>query len=263
MRKQALLKREIGICRRLRAARERLGWTQQRCASAIGIDRGSLTNHEYLKSPVRYEVALRFCRNLIVSEEWLATGKHAALEAIAQEKYQALTSSDWSSLDPIFFRQSVDLLADPAVHTIRPGSLFSRAYDDVLAPRYATLAGEFFYTPRIVLTDRVEREIALTWTDAVIERWLLLLENEARRLGKDAWLVQRNFARSLFLTGTFLYSEFLARDLDLAAFQQLVTTIGEIKWVRREGDYSLIGSRRLREPDQPRLSSRPLSRKIK
>lgn len=104
MRKQALSKREIGICRRLRAGRERLGWTQQRCADAIGIDRGSLTNHEYLKSPLRYEVALRFCRNLVISEEWLATGKYLALETIAKEKWSpAAKKDDLRSFDPIFF----------------------------------------------------------------------------------------------------------------------------------------------------------------
>jgi transcriptional regulator with XRE-family HTH domain len=240
-----LSKREVSICRRLREARERLGWTQQRCADAIGIDRGSLTNYEYLKSPLRYQVALRFCRNLIVSEEWLATGKHAALERISRKLFGASDREDWRAFDKIFFRQCVDLLAEPAVlHSIRPGSLFSAAYDEVLAPRFAALAEKFFYTPRIVLSEHPEPDLALNFTDALVQRWLFLLENEAHRFTADTWLVQRNFVRAIFQTTAKLFREYVAHGLDVAFLQRFVSEIENTFLMTDDDVKSRKGSRR-------------------
>ena len=65
----------MAIAKRLRDAREMLGQTQASVALQIGLGAGTLLNYEHCRTPLRFNVALRFCRQFIVSEEWLATGK--------------------------------------------------------------------------------------------------------------------------------------------------------------------------------------------
>lgn len=209
---------------RLKQAREQLGWTQQRCADKIGIERGTLTNYEYLKSPVRYEVALRFCRALIVSEEWLATGEHKSLRSIAREKFSSIAlQSNWREIEKtIFFRQCVDLLSEPIVRSVPPGALFSFAYDEFLAARYAEIARDFFYAPRIVFTDTPETQVARSLLDALVERWFELLHNEGLRLSADWWLAQRNFMRGTFEFGTALFAALIKNKLNIPAVQPKV-----------------------------------------
>src|SRR5260370_41812359 len=140
--KAKLPSREIAICRRLRSARELLGLTQKSCAAEIGMERGSLANYEYARAPLRYEVALRFCRNLGISEEGLATGRFDALRSAGVRK-RLLKSGDRdvpASLQGIFLRQAMDLLSEPIVNRIAPGTPYSRAFDEHLSVIYTKLA---------------------------------------------------------------------------------------------------------------------------
>lgn len=214
--------REQAICRRLREARIEIGLSQYEAAKQLKITRERLLTYEQLRAPLRSELALRFCRQFIVSEEWLATGKNRALEQIGSEK-GFNPGADWSALEAIFFRQCMDLFSDPVAHSVPPGALFSAAYDDLLAKRYSELATEFFYTPRIVLGDTEdEPQVAFNLLSSLVERWLKLLSAECKNLGADASLVQRNYIRALVETNAFLFREFMAMRLDIAGFQELV-----------------------------------------
>lgn len=62
------------MCLRMKEARERLALTQEQCSTMLDIPRGTLSNYEYCKAPVRVILGLRFCQRLLVSEEWLAVG---------------------------------------------------------------------------------------------------------------------------------------------------------------------------------------------
>lgn len=220
-----LTNREQDICARLRKAREELGWSQYEAAKQLKITRERLLTYEQRRAPLRCDLALRFCRQFIISEEWLATGKNDALVKIGRES-NLDPGADWSALDSIFFRQCMDLFSDPIALSVPPGALFSVAYDEILAPRYSELASEFFYTPRIVLDDtHNEPEVAFNLLRSLVERWLKLLAAEANHLGADAWLIQRNYVRALVETNAYLFRAFMALSLDIAAFQRRVQAI--------------------------------------
>src|SRR4051794_16855259 len=70
-----LPKRESEICSRLRAARESLSVSQEEFARQVGITRQRLASYEEMRAPLRADLALRICRQFILSEHWLATGE--------------------------------------------------------------------------------------------------------------------------------------------------------------------------------------------
>ena len=62
------------LAARLVQARLAVGLTQEECAKCIAISRPRYAAFEEGRNPVRWDIALRFCRQLIISEYWLATG---------------------------------------------------------------------------------------------------------------------------------------------------------------------------------------------
>jgi transcriptional regulator with XRE-family HTH domain len=192
MRKTELSKRDTEICLRLAEARERLGKTQKECASQIGLERSTFLNYEYCRTPLRFEIALRFCRQFIISEEWLATGRFDAAHEQAR-RLGILRGAGTKQFDDIvLFRQCVDLLSEPAVLHLPPGALYSAVYDSTLGKLYRALISEFFHLPRICLSDADNPKLAVNLLTALNERFIALLSNEAlRRKAKpsDAWRV--------------------------------------------------------------------------
>jgi len=177
VRQTRLSDQDISICKRLKEARERLGRAQEDVARQLNMQRTTLQNYEHCRTPLRFETALRFCRQFIVSEEWLATGKYAACWAAAP-RHGVKAGTGKEDLEKfIFRRQCVDLLSEPASLHIPSGTLFREAYDSMLAPHYARLVNDFFYYPRIVLTDSDIPEIAINFLAAVNERFIVLLQN--------------------------------------------------------------------------------------
>lgn len=225
MRKTKLSKRDRDICSRFREAREFLGITQLSCAKQIGIERSTLTNYESGVTPIKYEVALRFCRQLIISEEWLATGKAVAMWN-ASTKYGYKPGADLTSLSTIFFRQCMDLLSEQICQRIPPGTLFSEAYDNFLVGRYAQLAEQFFYLPRIIFSENDKPQLAANLFSAYLERWLKLLSNESLRLKKDQWEVQRQFVRAIIEANNHIFSKFLGAKSD-------PTTLAALDWLKK------------------------------
>src|ERR1700709_2767333 len=86
-RKQSKLSaHEIAVCLRVKEAREIAQVTQEKLAELIGIPRDRLSTYEKCRAPIKFDLALRICRQLIISEEWLATGKFEILERVALSK---------------------------------------------------------------------------------------------------------------------------------------------------------------------------------
>lgn len=212
------------ICARLRIAREQLGLTQAEAAKQLKITRERLLIYEYGRAPLRCDLALRFCRQFVISEEWLATGLCDSMEQAAAAHGLSF-GTDWHALGGIFFRQSMDLLAEPLTHQVPPGALFTVAWEQFLRARYAELAMEFFYTPRIVLSENPEPEVAFNLLAVLTQRWLIMLSNEALRLQADGWLVQRNFMRGMVETSAFLFRRMLATDLRIPEFEALIASV--------------------------------------
>ena len=109
--RKSLPKREHEIATRLKGARIDLGQTQQSFAQQVGITRQALASYEEARAPLRYELALKICRQFIISEKWLATGKG----------------------EP---RQMLDLGAEPLPSSINVGTRFSEVYDKFLFQLY-------------------------------------------------------------------------------------------------------------------------------
>jgi transcriptional regulator with XRE-family HTH domain len=195
MRKTGISKRDGEICRRLGEARELLGFSQKECARQIGLERSTFMNYEYRRTPLRYEVALRFCRQFIVSEEWLATGRFEAAHAAAEEAGICLRQGVKDLDRKILFRQCVDLLSEPLSLHVAPGTLFSVAYDSALRGRYRELVSEFLFLPRICLSEADAPELALNYLAAVNERFIIFLQNEALRRGLKPSAAWRVYAR--------------------------------------------------------------------
>jgi transcriptional regulator with XRE-family HTH domain len=230
MRKTALADRDLAICARLREARERLGLTQDACARAIGIERGSLLNYERAGNPIRFEMALRFCRRLIISEEWLATGEHGIMHAILKTDV-ADTPESWRTLDrEILFRQCMDLGAEPEARSIRPRTLFSVAYEETLRPVYAELALTYRWAPRIVFSDAVpEKDLCIDysgWLDARIFRMLAHAVPPA--LGKSPWGCLRQMLAAVFEVRETLFMHYRDNRFDEASLRGLVEAVNEL-----------------------------------
>jgi transcriptional regulator with XRE-family HTH domain len=67
------LAQEIGM--RIASARNELGLSQLLLAERVGITRERLAGYEKGRGCLRCGIALELCRNLVISEKWLATGK--------------------------------------------------------------------------------------------------------------------------------------------------------------------------------------------
>lgn len=211
MRKAKLPKKEVEICERLRWARDEvLGITQAICAEQVGLDRSTLANYESCRTPLRYDIALRFCRQFIISEEWLATGRFDACHQAA-ELHGIDGKKGWDFFDrKIFIRQSVDLLSLPATLHIKPGTLFSEAFSGVLASHYAELVMRFFYSQPILLSDADKPELAINFLKATHERQIILLNNEALRIQikqSDMW---RLYTRYMFECANLVFRKLMA-----------------------------------------------------
>lgn len=201
---------EAAVCLRLKEAREKLGLSQEEVAKRVGLKGDTLSMLERCKAPVRYDVGLRICRELVISEEWLATGGFAALEASAEAKGLGKRSSE--SLGPIYFRHCLDLWSEPITLSVAPRALLTCAFDETLRERNAELAMQHYYEPRLVPTDLDGLEIRFTVLRAMFDRSLLMLENEALRLGQSkevARLTQYTFLRTVLETSDVLFRRFI------------------------------------------------------
>lgn len=220
-----LPQKEEGVCQRLREAREQVGLSQGEIARRVGCARTTIASFEQLRAPLRCEMALRICRQLVISEEWLATGDFASLKSEYFKKHGP--SEDWTGLHPLFMRKCLDLFSEPASRHIKPDTLFSEAYDRWLAPSYAELAREFFYYPaRIKFTHGPsDPDLLETYFAVCFRQWRILIENEARAHSKDEWLAQRKFLRRMFEAGHFIFSRFVATESSQPQME-------EMKWLR-------------------------------
>ncbi len=235
MRTTPLSKKELTICRRLRTAREFLGITQDECAEQLDIERSTFANYERGRVPVRTSLALRFCRQFIISEEWLATGLHHACHDAAK-----LAGVGWNDVMDmkIFRRQCMDLFSEPEAMRITPQTLFSEAYAGVLGPIYARLIKLFFYNPKINLHESDNEQIGINLLTAINERHVLLLDQLAKAMRKPPSEVTRTYFRCVFQASDLIARKLSGKDLTVeflesfdwlrAAVTQLDVKIGPL-----------------------------------
>jgi transcriptional regulator with XRE-family HTH domain len=224
-----LTEREKAICLRVREARNVAGVSQELLAVHLGIPRDRLATYEKGRAPIKFDMGLRICRDLIISEEWLATGRFARMEKVAKEVLPE-SRVGIEKLGWIFLRQCYDLLSEPITLGIPPGTRFSDAFDRYLAPTYEKLARRYFYGPRIkFVDDREEPDLAARYIDVVFRRSMKLLHHEATRAGANGWMAQRNLARAMFSFCHRAYTEFHDLNFDLGGFQNFVEAIEQVR----------------------------------
>jgi transcriptional regulator with XRE-family HTH domain len=151
--RRALPARELQICRRLRKIRELHRLTQQEFAAEVGIKRPRLASYEECRAPVRFDLALRICRQYVVSEKWLATGE-----------------GDW--------RLVMDLGNEAVVARIPADMNYGEAYDLYLAKRYEVICSEQAGNLRIMLRPGDPLVFYKNLFFMLLERWNSFLAPE-------------------------------------------------------------------------------------
>lgn len=145
--------RERQVCRRLREARERLRLSQAEFAEQVGINRPRLASYEEERAPLRFDLGLRICRQFILSEKWLATGKGDT-------------------------RLLMDLTADHSTNKIPPDTSFGKAFDEVLGERYETLHREQGGNLRIQIHPGDNLPFIKNLFLLMVERWCSMLRED-------------------------------------------------------------------------------------
>ena len=134
--RRPLPKREREICARLKQARAIIGLSQEEAAFQLGITRERLASYEDGRVAIRFELALKFCRQFIFSEEWLALGSLEIVKRMAQFEKKSVKEY---CLNPLHTRLCMSLATEPAYHQIKAGTLFSKAWDERLKHDYPVL----------------------------------------------------------------------------------------------------------------------------
>ena len=207
--------REAQICRRLAEARQKLGIDQAEAARRIGIPKSTLASYELCIVSLKAAIALRICRKLILSEEWLATGSFKITEKVGLTK--GIKSSE--GMEDIYIRQCMDLLSSPEAESLSPGALFSESFDQHLAAAFEERIGEHFYFPGIPVTAWENRDTALGRDIAVviIERALLLLKNEELVRKSSPQGARTAYLGLIIRMAIFGYRKCMGDEVDVAA----------------------------------------------
>ncbi len=109
-----------------------------------------------------------------------------------------------------YLRQCLDLQTEPEFLQIPPGTLFSEAYQTVLAAKYAVLIRTSFHLPRLVTRDSDSDDLLLRYLGVANQRYLIMLQNEAARQSRGAKDVRRIFTGAQVLFGEVLFKRFMA-----------------------------------------------------
>jgi transcriptional regulator with XRE-family HTH domain len=237
--KSKLAPKEVGVCLRIREAREIAEVTQEKLSELIQIPEDRLSTYEKCRAPVRAEIGLRICRQLIISEEWLATGMTNALEEATRHLLLPMLTVDQpvdlaDLRDKVFKRQCYDLLSEPIALKVPPGMLFTEAFSSYLAETYARLARHFFHFPRIVLTNEVEEPaLASRIVRVIFEQALFLLGSVPAPKYMGIWFAQRELTSAIVQLTNKCYSELFNVGFDIAAFQRFVSVVERLSVTER------------------------------
>lgn len=127
--------------------------SQKEFADQVEIKRQRLASYEEKRAPLRFDLALRICRQFIVSEKWLATGEGDA-------------------------RLLMDLSADHILNKIPPDTSFGKAYDDALGMRYEQLCKETGGLVRIDINPGDNFAFVKNLFLFMVERWCSMLSED-------------------------------------------------------------------------------------
>ena len=186
--RRALPGREVKIGLRLKEAREFLGFSQREFADTIGIKRARLASYEEGRVPLRWEVALRICQRFQISEHWLAACPGRGLPC---------EDAPFGNL----LRAAMFVPSDPVLEKLRPGALFSEAFDNVLHLEYWKLLGQSAQTwVRFDFSEAKDSGELRTAMDAALTKWFLMIPAKERL----------RFCRRIMECGALLFNSLYA-----------------------------------------------------
>jgi transcriptional regulator with XRE-family HTH domain len=148
--RKVLPKREQSIGSRLKMAREALHLTQAEFAREIGISRQRLASYEEARVPLRFDLALRMCRQFVLGEKWLATGEGD-------------------------MRQCLDLASRGSSYQVAMDWPLGRAYDEHLGAVYEGLVLQFGDTIQIVIRETESFQFLRNYFLLLLDLWLTKL----------------------------------------------------------------------------------------
>ncbi|MBL9135297.1 MAG: transcriptional regulator [Verrucomicrobiales bacterium] len=206
MRIRPLSKSDAIVAENLRKARERLGLTIAEVARQIQVPRTTFANYEAGRAALPVGVGLRFCRQFVISEKWLAQGRTP----------QDLGASDDPQSSPgellpeiraiIEFRMCASLLANPIAFSIPQGLSFAVAFERFLRPEYERLTKPNAYLPRVELTSLPEPDLARNLLNSLTDLWLVMIDDASLSLKQvESWKDQRIFVERFIEIGDVLY----------------------------------------------------------
>jgi transcriptional regulator with XRE-family HTH domain len=160
--KQKIPAIDLAISRRLKFARETLKLSQGVLAEGLGLSREAITNYEIGRVALPYDVALKICWGMVVSEKWLAEGE------IKTERDFRFNGG----------RAVQGLLAEPVYRQIPRGTLFSDAWVQTLKPLFERNVKQGRGAPRFVFRAGDPPDVAIRFIEAYIAPMLDMMRTE-------------------------------------------------------------------------------------
>lgn len=192
--------REAAVCKRLKEVRTTLRLAQSEFADQVGVSRVRLASYEEERAPLRFDLALKICRQFCISEKWLATGEGSA-------------------------RECYDLASDPAAHLPTIDTPYGQAYDSHLSAIYDNIQAKSGGFISLMLHEGEDNfPMVVNWFLACLEVWYQISKKPT---------IPTGFANGLFsfiLEQSSAYIQFAKKHNRLLTADDLV----KIKPVRPE-----------------------------
>jgi transcriptional regulator with XRE-family HTH domain len=164
------IEKEIGL--RIRETREFLHRSQAEFAESLGIGRARLASYEEGRHPLRWEIALRACQRWAISEHWLATGGSKSERLV----FKGPVPYGHGGQRAAMFRPG-----DAILQKLRPGMLFSEAYESVLKLEYWKLLGQCSRLwMRVDFSPEIEAEECRRQMEATLSMWFGMISKRDR-----------------------------------------------------------------------------------
>lgn len=175
--------RELEIGARLKQARLALRFSQQEVADQLGIARERYATYEDGRVALRVRIGLRFCRQFIISERWLAIGQ-TGMPAQNKAPKRIIPTEGKVYQQSLDMRACMSLGAEVQFQKLDDSLLYSDVYNEMLASAYSLFHNKHFPYPRIIL---------LQGDDPQIMRNLLNYRMDHAREGLDSGQAMRLF----------------------------------------------------------------------
>jgi len=215
---QRLPEREVQIAARLKEAREFLRLSQKEFAEGVGIRRERLASYEDARVPLRWEIALRLCRRFFISEEWLATGLPHYDREGGHPTAPFPAELDFGKQVRFGVARATQMLSvRPIVQTLKPGMLFSEAFDRHLAKEFEKLLMCAYAGPSLVVLQTDSPEYLQYALGCMAGYWIAMLDDAVRQ----------RFLQDVLGAGAILFTELRGIGADEPAYEGELANIIE------------------------------------